>query len=332
MVEVTRGCGRGCQFCSIALRKGKSLPLDHILDNVRTQVAGGAETIMLTTEDIFLYEQGPKFQTNIPALKKLFESVAAVPGVKHVIQSHGTIAPIVRDPEVVEALSHIAVDRSIHRHPASTHPENRYASLFIGLETGSPRLFNQYMKGKAYPYKAEQWQDVVLKGMEIMNRHNWFPFCTWIIGLPGETEDDTKRSLDLLHALRDAKWVVIPTLFVSLDDTKMGNNESAQLFKLTELQWEFFFTCWRYNLDFYHSDPAFHRRFNIGIPIYYYLMGRRMFGKAMKYPAMRLAHFPEKLLSRRLYLDFRKEPKFNAPETVEIPQQNQRPAIPILAD
>jgi radical SAM superfamily enzyme YgiQ (UPF0313 family) len=332
VVEVTRGCGRGCQFCSIALRKGKSLPLDHILDNVRVQVEYGADTIMLTTEDIFLYEQGPKFDTNIPALKKLFESVAAVPGVKHVVQSHGTIAPIVRNPEVIEALSPVAVNMSTHHHHASTRPDGKYASLFIGLETGSPRLFNQYMKGKAYPYKAEQWGDVVLKGMEIMNRQNWFPFCTWIIGLPGETEEDTKQSLDLLHALKGSKWVIIPTLFVSLDETRMGQTESAQLYKLTELQWEFFFTCWRYNLDFYRDDASFHRKFNLGVPIYYYTMGRRLFGKAMKYPMMRLAHFPESILSRRLYLDLRKNSPLVAPRNVEIPAIKARPAIPVLAD
>jgi radical SAM superfamily enzyme YgiQ (UPF0313 family) len=332
VVEVTRGCGRGCQFCSIALRKGRSLPLEHILENVRTQVAGGADTIMITTEDIFLYEQGPKFDTNVPALKKLFESVAAVPGVKHVVQSHGTIAPIVRNPEVIEELSPVCVNKSTHTHPASTHAENRYASLFIGLETGSPRLFNQFMKGKAYPYKAEQWHDVVLKGMDIMNRHNWFPFCTWIVGLPGETEDDTKKSLDLLHALKGAKWVSIPTLFVSLEETRMGEQESAKLARLTELQWEFFFTCWRYNLDFYRNDPAFHRRFNLGIPIYYYAMGRRLFGKTMKYPIMRLAHVPEKILSRRLYLDLRTNSPLKVPETVEIPQAAARPVIPELVD
>lgn len=332
VVEVTRGCGRGCQFCSIALRKGKSLPLEHILENVRVQVENGADTIMLTTEDIFLYEQGPKFDTNIPALKKLFESVAAVPGVKHVVQSHGTMAPIVRNPEVVEALSPIAVNMSTHTHPASTHPDKRYANLFIGLETGSPRLFNQYMKGKAYPYKAEQWHDVVLKGMEIMNRQNWFPFCTWIVGLPGETDEDTKQSLDLLHALRDAKWVIIPTLFVSLDETRMEKNESAQLYKLTELQWEFFFTAWRYNLDFYRNDPSFQRKFNLGVPVYYYTMGRRLFGKAMKYPLMRLAHFPERFLQRRLYLDLRTKSPLVAPPSVEIPKAAQRPAIPVLTD
>ncbi len=96
VVEVTRGCGRGCQFCSIALRKGKSLPLEHILENVRVQVANGADTIMITTEDIFLYEQGAKFDTNVPALKKLFKSITEVPGVNHVMLSHGTISPVVR--------------------------------------------------------------------------------------------------------------------------------------------------------------------------------------------------------------------------------------------
>ncbi len=332
VVEVTRGCGRGCQFCSIALRKGRSLPLEHILENVHIQVENGADTIMITTEDVFLYEQGPKFDTNVPALKKLFRSITEVPGVKHVMLSHGTMSPIVRNPEVIEELTPYAVDYSTHTHPQSTHPDKKYASLFIGLETGSPRLFNQFMKGKAYPYKAEQWHDVILKGMDIMNRSNWFPFCTWIVGLPGETEDDTKRSLDLLHAMRGAKWVAIPTLFVPLEETRMGANESAKLARLTELQWEFFFTCWRYNIDFYRSDPSFQRRFNLGVPIYYYLMGRRLFGKTMKYPIMRLAHFPENILKRRLYLDLRKPSKYGIPDHVEIPAAKARPEIPVLVD
>jgi len=101
-VEITRGCGRGCQFCSVALRGGKSIPLDQILHNVRVQVAEGADTILFVTEDLFLYEQGPKFGTNVAALRRLFESVAAVPGVKHIRLTHGTMAPVVRDPHVLE--------------------------------------------------------------------------------------------------------------------------------------------------------------------------------------------------------------------------------------
>jgi radical SAM superfamily enzyme YgiQ (UPF0313 family) len=98
------------------------------------------------------------------------------------------------------------------------------------------------MKGKAYPFRPEQWPDVILKGMQILNANNWFPLCTWIVGLPGETEEDTKQSLDLLYALKDAKWSVVPTLFVPLEDTRMEQQDGAKLVNLTDLQWEFFFT------------------------------------------------------------------------------------------
>src|SRR5207244_1122742 len=137
VVEITRGCGRGCQFCSVALRAGKSIPLDQIIDNVRTQVAEGADTILLTTEDVFLYEQGPCFDTNVSALKRLFESVSSVPGVEYVMLTHGTMAPVVLNPTMIEELSKVAVNKSVNRHRASTHPENRYSNLFIGIEHGS---------------------------------------------------------------------------------------------------------------------------------------------------------------------------------------------------
>jgi radical SAM superfamily enzyme YgiQ (UPF0313 family) len=332
VVEITRGCGRGCQFCSVALRGGKSIPLDQIVDNVRVQAAEGADTILLTTEDLFLYEQGPRFQTNGPALKRLFSSVAAVNGVRHIMLTHGTIAPAVREPHIIEELSPWAVGMSLSQHRSSTHPEKRHANLFVGLETGSVRLFKQYMKGKAYPYRPEQWPDVVLKGMEILNRNNWFPFCTFILGLPGETPQDTKESLELLYALKDAKWCVVPTLFVPLEDTRLESKDSAKLFQLTDLQWEFFFTCWRYNLDFFHRSRSVQWRFILGVPFYYYLLGRKLFGPGMKYPLFRFGHFPERFLRRKLYLEFGngRAPRFQIPETVPVPEERLRPVIPIL--
>jgi radical SAM superfamily enzyme YgiQ (UPF0313 family) len=328
-VEITRGCGRGCQFCSIALRAGKSIPLPQILENVRVQVAQGADSILLVTEDLFLYEMGPKFAVNTPALARLFESVAAVPGVNYVGLTHGTMAPVVVDTGLIPALQ-IAVDKSVHRHPASTHPENRYQNLFVGIETGSVRLFKQYMKGKGYPFRPEQWPEVVLKGMEILNRHNWFPFCTWILGLPGETDDDTRESLELLYALRDAKWCVVPTLFVPLEDTRLERKQSARIYNLTDLQWEFFFTCWRYNLDFWRRQAGTRWLVNLSVPFYYYFLGRKLFGEKMFYPLLRLGHFPERLLRRRLYLDFSngRRPRFAVPEAVPIPQTPFRPGIP----
>ena len=332
IVEITRGCGRGCQFCSVALRSGKSIPLQHILENVRRQVGQGADTITLTTEDLFLYQQGPKFATNVPALRGLLQSVSDVPGVRHILLTHGTMAPVVVQPAIVDQL-HLAVDKSVNRHPDSTHPDHRYAMMFVGLETGSVRLFKQFMKGKSYPYRPEQWPDVVLKGMEIMNRANWFPMCTFIIGLPGETDADVRESLDLLYSLKNAKWCVIPTLFVPLEDTRLEAREGAKIARLTDLQWEFFFTCWRYNIDFFRREKSTQWKFNLGIPLYYYTLGRKLFGDAMKYPLFRLAHWPERLLRKKLYLDFSNgnQPRFAAPDFVEIPPERTRPELPGLS-
>jgi radical SAM superfamily enzyme YgiQ (UPF0313 family) len=329
VVEITRGCGRGCQFCSVALRSGKSIPLDHILENVRSQVAQGADTIMLTTEDLFLYEQGKKFATNLPALRRLLQSIDDVPGVRHIMLTHGTMAPVVMQPEIVEQL-HLVVDKSVNVHPDSTHPDHKYAMMFVGLETGSVRLFRQFMKGKSYPYRPEQWPDVVLKGMQIMNRANWFPMCTFIIGLPGETDADVRESLDLLYALKDAKWCVIPTLFVPLEDTRLGSKESARIARLTDLQWEFFFTCWRYNIDFFRRERSTQWKFNLGVPLYYYGMGRKLFGASMKYPLLRLGHFPERFLRNKLYLDFSggRAARFSVPDIVQVPDERGRPELP----
>jgi radical SAM superfamily enzyme YgiQ (UPF0313 family) len=222
------------------------------------------------------------------------------------------------------------VDKSANRHPDSTHPENRYAMMFVGLETGSVRLFKEFMKGKSYPFRPEQWPEVVLKGMQIMNRANWFPMCTFILGLPGETREDTRHSLELLHALKHARWCVIPTLFVPLDDTRLGGRQGARVAELTDLQWEFFFTCWRYNIDFFRRERAVQWKFNLGIPLYYYGLGRKLLGPAAKYPLFRLAHFPERWLKGKLHLDLREEPRLRTPHSVEIPEERHRPLIPIL--
>jgi len=302
--EITRGCGRGCQFCSPATKVGRSFPLEHIIASAEVNAREGATEVMLASEDMFLYEQLPNFETNVPALEKLFRSVASVPGIETIQTSHITIAPVVKDPSIIERLTPLIVPYSHLHHKHSTDPEKRVADPIIGLETGSSKLFNTYMKGKAYPYKAHQWRDVVLKGMEILNRHNWFPFCTFIIGLPGETDEDTKQSLDLLYDLRHAKGTFVPTFFVPLENTRMEQTKGAKLIEMTDLQWEFFFTCWKYNIDFWRGRNKSTMKLSAGVPIYYSMLGRKLFGNGIKYPLLRFAGVPERMLRRRLYLDF----------------------------
>jgi radical SAM superfamily enzyme YgiQ (UPF0313 family) len=48
-VEITRGCGRGCQFCSPDLLAFRSIPKDRILQEVEVLVRNGQRGICLPT-------------------------------------------------------------------------------------------------------------------------------------------------------------------------------------------------------------------------------------------------------------------------------------------
>ena len=82
VVEITRGCGRGCQFCSPATKVGRSFPLEHIVESARVNAREGATEVLVASEDMFLYEQLPNFETNVPALEELFRGLIGVPGIE----------------------------------------------------------------------------------------------------------------------------------------------------------------------------------------------------------------------------------------------------------
>ena len=55
IVEIGRGCWRGCAFCSPAMRTLRHRPLEKILEDVRVNLASGQKDIILHSEDFFSY-------------------------------------------------------------------------------------------------------------------------------------------------------------------------------------------------------------------------------------------------------------------------------------
>src|SRR5881409_4502500 len=74
-------------------------------------------------------------------------------------------------------------------------------------------------QGGAFP--IEEWPSVIIRGLEILNRNNWFPAMTLIIGSPGETDDDVRATLDLVYEVerRGLFAFFIPSVFTPLRDT-----------------------------------------------------------------------------------------------------------------
>jgi hypothetical protein len=256
VVEMTTGCGRRCQFCVPDLNPQIDLPRDKILAHVRANVREGNKQISLATEDMFIWGQVhtkiPFYFPNREALVDLYRSVVNTPGVEQHVLSHCTIAPAVVDPVLIEQLTSSIIDKSpIHLPILSTHPKKKALVPLIGLETGSVTRAKALMPSKAVPFPIDEWQSVVIRGLEVLNKHNWFPAMTLIIGSPNETDDDVKATLDVIYEVerRGLFAFFIPSIFTPLHDTRMekkkGVTETAQL---TPLQWQLMMKCWKMNL------------------------------------------------------------------------------------
>jgi radical SAM superfamily enzyme YgiQ (UPF0313 family) len=303
IVEMTRGCGRQCAFCSPTLETRVSIPVDRVIESVHANVREGGRMIFPVSEDIFIYgASAPFYIPNAGAILNFYEKIANVSGVEYLALSHATIAPALVNPKLIRDLSAILLRKSNLRNPASTHPERRFISPLIGIETGSARLAALTMPGKALPFDIRDWQDIVYEGIQILNENNWFPVCTFIVGLPDETDDDIKQSLDLLHRLRKNKILYIPSIFTPLEDTRMANGPALKSRQLTQLQWEFILTAWKQSLDFAAVRRSSAWMYKAGMLGFYYARGRWVHGPQFRYPAMRFAGVSEEKLAPHLYL------------------------------
>ena len=213
-VEISRGCGRNCQFCTPTMQQRRNFPIDKIMKEVAVNVKEGNGKITLVTEDIFLY--GAKdngFIPNKEAVIELLRKVASYPGVKAVQPAHMSLAPVIYDPSMVKEAAEILIERNWHGYCGRP-----IVAAETGIETGSVRLLRRYMAGKPLPFKPEEWRELVPQAFGVLNDNDWFPLATLIVGLPEETEDDVIETLELIDDLNRYKAFFVPLLFVPLEN------------------------------------------------------------------------------------------------------------------
>jgi radical SAM superfamily enzyme YgiQ (UPF0313 family) len=236
IIEIARGCGRGCAFCVPTLQRYRCLSIEHILKEVDVNLAAGRRPL-LHAEDVLRYK-AKGFEINEEAVKELFGTVYHHPGVKAVGISHFALSSVSSAPDLIKDLSEILDVRK----------DGEWFGGQCGVETGSPKLIGELMAGKAKPFSPEEWPKVVVDAFQTLNENNWVPCATLIIGLPGETEEDVELTMDLVARLHEYKSLLVPLFMVS----EGGLKDKAKSFKIEDIshkQAELFLQCWEHDLD-----------------------------------------------------------------------------------
>src|SRR6266550_1958059 len=307
VVEMTTGCGRRCQFCVPDLNPQIDMPKDKMMAAVRANVRDGNKQISLATEDMFIWGQvhtnTPFYFPNREALVDLYRSVCETPGVEQHVLSHSTIAPAVVDPLMIQQITEVCIDKSpIHLPYLSTHPKKKALVPLVGLETGSVRMAKQIMPSKGVPFPIDEWPSVLVRGLEVMNKNNWFPAMTLIIGNPGETDEDVKDTIDLIYEVerRGLFAFFIPSIFTPLHDTRMENQKGvSQTSQLTPLQWQLMMKCWKMNLRPGQASWWAPTAWRVGALGLWAWKLRKLNGPGFTWPMFMFANaLPEKLMAK----------------------------------
>jgi radical SAM superfamily enzyme YgiQ (UPF0313 family) len=233
IVEIARGCGRGCDFCEPTLLWYRCLSIDHILKEVEVNLRAGRQPT-LHAEDVLRYK-AKGLEINKEAVVELFKTVKNHPGVKGVGISHFALSSVVSAPDLVEEISNILNASDTEEIGGQT-----------GIETGSPRLIEKHMLGKCKPSKPEDWQDIVVRAFETLHENHWLPCSTLILGLPGEMERDVELTIELVEKLNEFKSLIVPLFFVSMGGLR-GKANSFTKERMTPVHSELIMKCWEHN-------------------------------------------------------------------------------------
>ena len=204
LIEICRGCGRGCKFCNPTMRQFRCKPLPWILEEARINFRARGY-VLLHAEDVLRYN-AKQIEPDVASVRSLFEAVKGVifeerekeenekkeergrklgmvfggrrnencEGEVPIGISHFAFSSVVAAPEAVSEISRI-LELGTKERP--------WLAGQVGIETGSARMVEMHMRGKARPFSPSEWSDVVLEAHEILKENCWVPCSTLIVPL-----------------------------------------------------------------------------------------------------------------------------------------------------
>jgi tRNA-2-methylthio-N6-dimethylallyladenosine synthase len=181
-VTVQEGCDKFCTFCVVPYTRGSevSRPVNKIVAEVEHLAAAGVAEVTLIGQNVNAYHgEGPD---NLPwTLAQLFQRISEIRGIERI--RYMTSHPRDMSDELIKA----------HRNLKKLMP-----FLHLPVQSGSDRI----LRAMNRKHGREEYFGIVARVRAA--RPDIALSSDFIVGFPGETEEDFEETLDLIREVRFA--------------------------------------------------------------------------------------------------------------------------------
>jgi len=238
-VEISRGCGWGCAFCTLGGKPMVHLPVATIMGDVETNLAGGLNTVSLVTEDMFRFgARGSDVRPDI--LIALLKKMRQRAGVGMIQADHANVTSVAgySDEEL----------RAVRGLLAGRDDPRDFVWVNLGVETACGDLLEANGGGpKMRLWDVDDWGDQCREQVLRLCRAGFFPLVSLVFGLPGETPEHIARTQEWVDALRKERLAIFPLLHAPI-----GGGDMFGRHHMTRAHWRLLRTCYKLN---FHWTP-----------------------------------------------------------------------------
>ncbi len=203
VIELSRGCGRGCSFCTMAQTAMEHVDPDTIIADLERNSGAGIRSAVSSSEDFFRYG-GRGAGVDFNALARLLERMRGVEGLSFMQIDHANVSSVLQFSD-----SELRLIRELLRWGRRCD----YLWVNMGVESASGPLLRANCPGKMAPFEPDDWGLHVREAADKMIRCGFFPVFSIILGLPGETPDDVRQTRRLVEHLSREKCAVFPIFY-----------------------------------------------------------------------------------------------------------------------
>jgi radical SAM superfamily enzyme YgiQ (UPF0313 family) len=239
VIEISRGCGKGCTFCTLAFKKMDHVSHDIILSDLERNVANGVHAVVSGSEDFFRY--GSKgMLVEFEKLRTLLEKMKEVDGLSFMQIDHANISSVLQLS--IDELKEI-------RRLLTWKKRTDYLWVNMGVESANGRLVHLNGHAKMMPFSPDDWEEMVKETARRMTESGFFSVFSVILGLPGETPDDVQRTLKLAKYLATQRAVVFPIFHEPVLFNHPRGGSKFDLNNMRQDHFDLYTTCYRINFN-----------------------------------------------------------------------------------